>query len=64
MARQKTRKKSGSRFRNVGEDIYSGTGTHEDGREMRKGGKNGSRIKTRRVRKYKNVKNSRTSKSY
>ena len=33
---RKTQKKSGSRFHNVGEDLYPGSGTHEDGIDTRR----------------------------
>ena len=45
-----SQRRSGYRFHNVGEEVYPGTGTHEDGKDTRKrkGGKNGYTVSKRR----------------
>ena len=48
-ARKKKQIRSGFRFRNVGEELYPGTGTHEDTRSRRSGHR--ARNKTRKLRR-------------
>ena len=50
-ARKKKQIRGGFRFRNVGEDLYPGTGTHEDTRSRKSRGGHRSRNKTRKLRR-------------